>query len=218
MYSIVQMLLIVAVGVGYVFGSNISRANAAEQCGTATQAIVTDGYSSTSNKGGTSYYIDYELKVDGQVYKKHVGIGIDLYNRLLIGDAVQVKYLPSDPNVSVLTGSDKDDTDRNSGILALVIVLPICLIISGLILLNDRKNRRLSKGQLLPGTVVGAPGRSGSRGSYLVTIDYRFTSPYGQETTRGQAGNRPDLRKTALPAAGTPVTVLYVDDKLQRLM
>src|SRR5258708_11033787 len=178
MYSIVQMLLIVAVGVGYVFAAELIRANQAEQSGTATQAIVTDGYSSTSNRGGTSYYIDYELKVDGQVYKKHVGVGSDLYNKLLIGDAVQVKYLPSDPNVSVLTGPDKDDTDRNSGLLALVIVLPTCLIISGLILLNDRKNRKLSKGQLLPGTIVGARGRSGSRGSYLVPIDYRFTSPY----------------------------------------
>lgn len=217
-YIVVAILLIIAVGVGYLGINDLIRTNHAEQSGTATEAIVTDGYSSTSNRGGTSYYIDYEFKIDGQVYKKHVGIGSDLYNRLLIGDPVHIKYLPSDPSVSVLSGTDKDDTDRNSSIAMLAIVLPTCLIISGLILLNDRKNRKLSRGQLLPGTITAVRGRNGSRGSYLVSIDYRFTNPFGQEITKSQTGNRPDLRRAGLPAAGTPITVLYVDDKLQRLM
>src|SRR5437016_6218952 len=93
MYVIVAILMLVAVGVGYVFATDLIRTNQAEQSGTATEAIVTDGYASTSSKGSTSYYIDYEYKLEGQVYKKHVGVGSDLYNRLLIGDAVQIKYL-----------------------------------------------------------------------------------------------------------------------------
>src|SRR5262249_35329654 len=161
-------------------------------------------------RGSTSYYIDYEFKVTGQVYKRHVEIGNALYSRLLIGKTVQIKYLPSDPNTSVLTGADKDATEQGNGILATALTVPICRLIAGLILRTDLKNRRLSKGQLLPGKILSAQGRAGSRGSYLVTVEYSFTNPGGQQLTRKEVQNRPDLRRSTLPAAGTPITVLYV--------
>src|SRR5579859_1361943 len=69
MYIIAAILLIVAIGVAYTFVSGLLRSNQAEQSGTPTEALITDGYSSTSSRGSTSYYIDYEFKIDGQVYK-----------------------------------------------------------------------------------------------------------------------------------------------------
>src|SRR6185436_13043931 len=133
---------------------------------------------------------------------KHIEIGSALYNRLRIGNTVQIKYLPSDPNISVLTASDTDDTERNNGILATSLTVPPCLLIAGLMLFNDRKNRILSKGQLLPGKIISAQAKPGNKGAYLVTIDYSFADAYGQQLTRKQTQNRPDLRKTSLPTAG----------------
>ena len=129
-----------------------------------------------------------------------------------------IKYLPSDPDVSVLTGDYKDDTERTQNLILMAIFLPTSLIIAILILRTDGRNRRLSGGQLLPGQILSAQGKSGSKGAYNVTVEYNFTNPYGQQITKKQTNNRPDLRKTALPEAGTPAAVLYVDDKFFKLM
>jgi hypothetical protein len=202
----------------YLFGGAVLRTDEAERSGTVTKAMIVDGYVSKGSKGSTSYYIDYEFKLNGQVYRKHILIGSTLYNRVLIGDTVTIKYLPSDPKVSVLSGDDQDDTDRNENIGIMVISVPICLIIGAYCLWVDGKNRRISRGQLLPGQILRAEGKRGSKGSYTVSIDFGFTNPYGQQLIKKQSKNRPDLRNTPLPAVGTPVAVLYVDDNFFRLM
>jgi hypothetical protein len=218
MYIMAAIFFLIAGAIAYYFGGGVLRADEAARSGKTTRAEITDAYSSRSNKGGTSYYIDYEFKAGGQTYKKHVQIGSGLYNNTYIGDSVSIKYLPTDPNVSVLTGDYKDDTERNNGIILMAIFLPTCLIIGALILWVDGSNRRISGGQLLAGQIISSQGRAGSKGTYNVTIEYGFTNPYGQQLTKKQTSNRPDLRKSPLPAAGTPVAVLYVDDKFYRLM
>jgi len=218
MSIIAVILFLLAVAIAYFVGGGIVRADEAARSGITTNAILTDGYSSTSNKGLTSYYIDYEFKIAGQIYNRHVLIDSSLYDRVSIGDTVSINYLPSDPDISVLTGDDKDDTERTQNIVILAVFLPTCLIIGATILWVDGKNRRLSGGQLLLGQIISAQGRSGTRGAFRVTVEYGFTTPYGQQLTKKQSNNRPDLRKTPLPAAGTPAVVLYVDDKFYRLM
>ncbi len=212
------IFFLLAAAAAYFVGGSVLRTEEAARSGTATKAIITDGYISKSSKGGTSYYIDYEFKINGQVYKRHLQIGSALYNGLSIGDTVTIKYLQSDPDVSVLTGDFKDDTERTQNIVLTAIFLPTFLIIGALILRVDGRNRRYSSGQLLPGQIVSAQGKAGSKGAYIVSVEYSFTNPYGQQLTKKQSNNRPDLRKNPLPAAGSPAAVLYVDDNFFKLM
>src|SRR5258708_1549608 len=66
MSIIAVILFLLAAVIAYFVGGSIVRADEAARSGITTKAIITDGYSSKSNKGVTSYYIDYEFRIDGQ--------------------------------------------------------------------------------------------------------------------------------------------------------
>jgi hypothetical protein len=218
MFIAAGIFFLIAAAVGYFVGTSVLRGDEAARSGIPTKAIITDGYMNRSSKGARSYYIDYEFKVNGKVYTRHFEISSQLYDQIRIGDTVTISYLQSDPNVNVLTGDYKDDTERNEGIVLMAIAIPVCVLIGSLILWIDGKNRRLSAGQLLTGQIINATAKPGNKGAYNLTVDYSFTNPYGQQFTKKQMYNRTDLKKSPLPEAGTPVAVLYVDDKLFRLM
>jgi hypothetical protein len=54
--------------------------------------------------------------------------------------------------------------------------------------------------------------------THVVTVDYRFTTPTGQEIADRDEHNRPDLRRTELPQPGTAVRVLYLDESTYALL
>lgn len=87
--------------------------------------------------------------------------------------------------------------------------------------------RLVREGRVLPGTLTACTSRvettaEASLGevprSYLVTVEYRFTSPTGQDIADQAEHNRPDLRRVDLPEAGAGVRVLYLDDQTYALL
>jgi hypothetical protein len=209
--------LIGAGAIGYVVYGELN-AQALEREGTTTNAIIVDGHSTTSTRSGTSYYITYELTVNKQKYRRDVQIAESLYDQLRIGSAVSVRYLMRDPNINMLWGDDFDMTAVNSQRAIGAIVGASGLVIALICMWIDGRNRRISTGTLLRGTVTGAKAQNGRKGTYLVTINYTFTTPSGGIINKKAQGNRPDLRRSGLPTIGTPIAVLYVNDRTVRLM
>jgi hypothetical protein len=85
----------------------------------------------------------------------------------------------------------------------------------------------IREGQVLPGMLVACEGQEQTASeaslgetarAYAVTVDHRFTTPMGKEITDTAAHNRRDLRHTELPAPGTPLRVLYLDDQNYALL
>jgi hypothetical protein len=71
--------------------------------------------------------------------------------------------------------------------------------------------RRLNKYALiLDGEIIEACWRADGRPE-KIHIRYCFTTPDGKTRYGRQQRHRPDLEDQALPAAGTPVHILYVD-------
>jgi hypothetical protein len=209
---------IVAAGmIGYAVYGELNF-QALEREGTTTNAVVVDGHTTRSSRGGTSYYITYELTVNKQPYRHEVNISSSLYNRLRIGSTVSVRYLMRDPSISMLWGDDFDSTSITGQRLIGVIVGGTSLVCCLVCVWVDWRNRRISKGTLLRGTLLSASGRNGSKGAYIVTVEYTFTTPSGGIITKKASNDRRDLRKAALPPYGTPVAVLYLDDRNVRLM
>jgi hypothetical protein len=112
-------------------------------------------------------------------------------------------------------------------------VLAVLLIVAGMYYTTSRqraaatKARLIREGQVLPGAIVSCTARDettteASLGevtrSYLVTVEYRFTTPDGHEIADHDEVDRPDLRRADLPTGDTPVRVLYVDDSTYALL
>jgi hypothetical protein len=107
-------------------------------------------------------------------------------------------------------------------------VVAALLIAGGFYFTNSRqaaaaaRTRLIREGRVLPGTLVECTGRDettteASFGevtrSYLVAVEYRFTTPQGDEIADRDEQDRPDLRRCELPAAEAPVRVLYLDEQ-----
>jgi hypothetical protein len=111
--------------------------------------------------------------------------------------------------------------------------LAVLLIVGGTYYVTSRqrvaaaRRRMVDDGQVLNGTVLECTARHETTAeaalgevsrSYVVAVDYRFTAPSGDTIIDRDEHNRPDLRRTELPAAGTPVRVLYLDEGTHALL
>jgi hypothetical protein len=120
--------------------------------------------------------------------------------------------------------------DRAETTVAAFVVAAVLIAMGGYFV-NSRHSwaaahaRLIREGQLLPGTIVSCAGRDETETgfgavtrSYLVSVEYRFVNPNGQEVVGQAEQNRPDLRRSELPPDGTGVWVLYVDDERYALL
>src|SRR5262249_40626604 len=144
-----------------------------------------------------------------------------------------VVYAPNDPNKSEL---DLDYSNPgNSQIcvpLALLGLGVICCLLLGYIYIRRvLKDRHLAKnGQIIEGKLAKIEGHrekgEGSEG-YRVTAWYSFAPPTGNSLSGKNSLIRNDLVRRRgffrweydpLPEPGTPVAVIYLDDKHYRML
>jgi hypothetical protein len=112
-------------------------------------------------------------------------------------------------------------------------ILAVLLIVGGGYFVNSRQSaaaargRLIREGQVLSGTLNECTARDettteGSFGevtrSYLVAVEYRFTSPAGDEIADRDEHDRPEMRRRELPVAGAAVRVLYLDEQNYALL
>lgn len=102
------------------------------------------------------------------------------------------------------------------GIFALVVVIMVFSMVREI----QRANRLAANGVVLVGQATHIHGRWVSSGSgssrsrsYKVTVQCRVKLPDGRIFSAQGTATRGDLRNAVLPNPGTPVAVLYVDDK-----
>lgn len=196
-----------------------------ERSGLETRATVTDhDYTTSTNKGRTSYtyYLTYKYSIDASpangptrfTYRQQVSN--DTYNNFTDGEAITVSYMPNNPSVSRLLTDNQD----NGTVLAVVggIFLACALFcLFGYLRQRSRNGRLIRDGQMVVGKIVEAKAAKVKSGNQL-TIRYTFMSPEGGELGRKEILVRNDLRDAPLPQPGTPVAIVYVNDKLYRVL
>jgi Protein of unknown function (DUF3592) len=174
----------------------------------------------------TTYYVTYRFRDTGEnIYEREQVVSAATYARLGEGSPVSVRYLPTDPTVSGLGGSDTDNTYLVSLTITMIIFIPF-LMIMAVLFKNmirttrrkiERQRRLVREGRVLPGQVITCDGRT-YKGVYTVKVRYRFHSPSDNELIRLATRRRNDLRKAKLAQPGTPAAVLYVNSKLYELL
>ena len=159
-----------------------------------------------------TFYVAYEYGLDPSDDKTNTGestIDEGTYTTLKNGDPISVRYLKTDPKRSRIPGQGQS----LGGILLFtvfwnLIVGTMSWILTKMIL----RQRRLRRGRLVSGEVIGATVKSDSDGDCRFTLHYRFTSPEGRELTASADCIRNDLKGETLPQPGTPLVVQYAEN------
>lgn len=222
-----MMLIFAVVGIGMAYaGVNeiITRLRLNQSGVEARAEIINLDFTSSTNKGRTTYtyYITYAyfVRTDNPDqparYTFRQKVSNDTYNSLSDGSKITVRYLPDSPEISRFV----DDTEDDGKLFALIgsLIAGGTLVASSFSLRTRARNRRLEhEGQFIAGKITETNGMSMKSG-YQVTLTYTFISPEGSSLTRKESAIRNDLRKKALPAIGTPVAVVYADEKVYRVL
>ncbi|MBN8592573.1 MAG: hypothetical protein J0M33_12485 [Anaerolineae bacterium] len=184
--------------------------------GVSIQADVIGQRVGTDNR--ISHYITYSFQPDptsDQVYSRESWVSSSYYGNAVLNKVVEVRYLPDNPEVSELVAYPRASR--------FPVYLIVIMILSGLSLVwvmfraKARRDRFSNEGQVIRGELLEFKGHM-DRSNYLVKTRYRFRSPVGSYIEGKYDSEQNRLKDTVPPASGTPVAVLYVDDKLHRLL
>jgi hypothetical protein len=140
------------------------------------------------------------------------------------GKTVRLRYLNGDPNrwsIAPLSPLTRDELESRtspvyvvSGGTLLLIAGVFALTTKGLKSRKERQEKLAGRGVILKAQLVRAREDNSEDSGYNIRCEYRFLNPRGMEVTGTTSGYRQGMKKKSLPAAGTEMLVLYVDDKL----
>ncbi len=209
----------------YIGFNEISIRSQLTQSGKDARATVTDvRYTSSTNKGRTSYtyYMTYEYFVqtgDASTptrFTNEQEISDQNYLEFSEGSKITVQYLPDSPWISRYMADNSDD-GTPLAVVGSVLAGAGLLILYATLRERSRNKRLENEGQLIVGKVVEAKGGR-VKGGFQVTVKYSLLSPDGADLSRRESMIRNDLNKDTLPKEGTPVAVIYVHNKLFRIL
>ena len=104
-----------------------------EQVGTDINADVLQTYIKTGGKPGKRYFIEYQFKYEGDLYKRTQEVSSEKYLVIQTADKTSVKYIKLLPNISAL----RDDYFAK---LQIEVFIGICLFLECLLYSVMRKN------------------------------------------------------------------------------
>jgi hypothetical protein len=220
------IFVLVGVVIGATELTELNLRNQLDKAGVVTDATVTDHRISRSrdSKGRTSttYYVTYQFYAGAPgddnppLYSREQSVSSDTYNRAPVGNKISVHYLPGDPNTSRVMNDNRDNPILMLIFMALFILIPGIGVI-GMLWVYFRMRRLAAGGQLIAGKITEAKG-SRVKGGYQVSVRYTFLTPEGESLKGYETGIRNDLRDQILPDAGTPVVVLYLNNRLYKML
>jgi hypothetical protein len=207
----------------YIAGNFLLTAFMVNQSGHGGSAVIVSRR--TSSGKSTSYYVTFKFTpttgdFQGKPVSVEQSVSRDAYNRLADGSEVSISYVPTAPTMALLAGSDADNSIINSTIV-FGLAASIILVAAMRQFFRDWwRNARLARdGRLVEGQLTSYRTRRGRRSGFYVDVNYTFQSPQDGQYLAGKGSEaRGDLRDTPAPPIGTPVSVLFVDNKLFKVL
>ncbi len=226
LYGCMALFLIIPIVIAIFAVLEIQIRGELDQHGVVTSATVTNRRISTStnSKGqrSTSYYITYEFYAgtsnndNPMPYTYEQAVSSGTYNSVVEGSKIDIRYLPNDPNTSRVLNDSANDPRLILIFCAIFMIAPLVFIYS--IRRASSRNKRLAvEGQLLTGRITEAKLRR-AKSNYQLSVRYSFMSPEGMELGKQELRVRNDLKDGGIPEPGTPVTVIYMNPKLYRVL
>lgn len=157
-----------------------------------------------------SYYVHYQFEVEGRTWTDRLSLDEDVYDRMEVGQPVEVRYVQGDPAISVLVGV------ATGSQIPFLFFFSICwngfawLMFIGSIIHMVQQRRLYREGQVVTGEVLTAKGERDSDGDFFLEVEYGFATPGTQDFLTGKyRGMHNHLKGKPLPERHTPLAILY---------
>jgi hypothetical protein len=119
--------------------------------GTQTEGEIIQTRAIGSAKGGSQQFVTYRFNVQksGEVmtYSKEQAITRRHASELSEGNHVIIKYIPTNPNLSALSGDDTDNIEHDTTTLVSLLVWPVPITLTLMVLLLLNRYYLKPKGQ-----------------------------------------------------------------------
>ncbi len=222
---ILLALILSFVVVGYIAAQIDYQKN-----GSATLATIVK-CEMVSSRSGEAPEITYTYEVDSVRYEgQHFVPRRSMSCAQFPSNGVlAAQYLSDRPSQSRITASlaNRDPWEESIMYGAFLVGMAFYVLVgiaaplnmAAYVLAKKRYRRLIKKGVVLTGEVVQANGEvRGTRCAFCVTVTYTFETPGGRWLWGKQSRQREDLRDKSLPACGTPVHILYADDRAYAML
>lgn len=167
------------------------------------------------------YHVSYRFSAPAAAGQRQIdaesSVSKETYEGLKQGDEVTVHYDSTNPSFSTISGATGPAPFVLIGFGTMLVVIGLIGVLVVLVA-RHQKLALAREGEMLEGHIVSCTSRKDSEDRLLVDVKYQFVSPSGQEITASATAARPDLSELTLPAAHTPVIVLYASDSNYQLM
>lgn len=190
--------------------NEMSDYNELRAYGVITQGEYVSRRISTDDDGDDTYYVSFQYTYNDQSYTNEQRASWSTYDRFEKGARVNIEYVPHNPGISKIEGTNTASDFQFLLIFAgiwNVIVWPFTLIM----VINWRGNRILVReGQFVRGELLAINGSLDSDDDFNVKVQYSFVAPDSGELlfkTENQTSNA--LKDKPLPPKGSPIMVLY---------
>jgi hypothetical protein len=190
--------------------------------GVETNGFYVDRKRTSSGEGGTSYSLTYSYTADELTYNRKHSTNSVSYANTAIGDTVAIRYLPDAPHISRTV----DEVNQPSSNRVAVFMLSGAVTLFALLSLLREVAFHL-RGQWLDGEIMSISGAweershgpGGSKSIYVITVHYQFVEPHTAKLISNKVkSERDDLKEKSLPAFGTRLVVLYLNQYLYRVL
>jgi hypothetical protein len=174
-----------------------------------------------STGDGTFYSLIYNYTVDDHVYRRSYSTNKQFYDSTEIGDTIQIRYLPNNPNIS-RTVVELEQPPHSGMIFGTV----WSLIVLVFIYLGLQKkipvylHGQLINGQLIDGEITDIwSDTQTAHNSYVIIVRYKFVEPQTGQLINDEAQtDRKDLSQKALPQVGTQLAIRYLNKNNYRAL
>ncbi len=178
--------------------------------GVTTQGTFIEKFSHADSDNDTTYTARYQFMLGDDVYSNNQDVSREFYNRVETGVRVDILYDPFNPGLSVLDGYNELGASMFFFIFGCIWNAVTWPLVIGFASMGLRDRRLSREGRVLNGYVLSSSGQSDSDNDFHLKIEYTFRSPENnQPVIKSESRMRNDLKRAPLPAANTPVIVVY---------
>lgn len=212
----IVIFLLVIICIGLVLSEVINTDDVAIT--TEAQIITAEEDLTTSP---ISYFVVYRYQdEDGNNYTDERTIPLNTFRQIEGDETVQVRYLPLTPHDAELVISQTrffEEVRATLILLGLLLLLLLYVTVFWIIRPSLRTQKLEGEGALLKAKLVNAYPTGRGR-QHRINVEFHFDTPEGKNITHKAYQTRPELKDRPLPVMGAALTVLYVNDRLFRLM
>lgn len=211
-YHLLFLFLLILFGLGLIAWTTHDWAfwNTLNQSGVPGTGRIVNKHIDGSGED-ESHNLTYAYTHNGIAYTHRQSVDEDTYQNAEIGAAVDILYLPGDPDMVSLVENFETPFLRTTFCLYWSIAMWVLFI--GALVSRSRDSLLAREGQMVRGEVTSSYGSTGEDDNFHLRIKYAFRSPGNGRFITGTAiTQRNDLSENTLPPPGTPLIIVYRRD------